>query len=81
MLEDREIRVDTERRDELDVITRKAGKELNYEMDPYEWKLVKLLNGETRSIKIKEKDIYKYWDLNDVIIEPQKEIKRKTEVK
>jgi hypothetical protein len=50
------------RKGELEAVTRKAERELAYEVDPYEWKLIKLPNGKTRSIKAKEKDIFKTAD-------------------
>jgi hypothetical protein len=45
MLEDNKIRFDQERKEELDIIARKADWELGYEMGIYEWKLIKLSNG------------------------------------
>jgi hypothetical protein len=55
MLENRKIRIDRKRKEMLDAITRKTKRELGYEMNPYEWNLVKLPNGKTRSVRIKEK--------------------------
>jgi hypothetical protein len=50
MLENRKIRHDQERKEELKAITRKAVRELNNEMDPAEWKLIKLSNSKIISI-------------------------------
>jgi hypothetical protein len=42
MFEDRKARIDIERKEELDAISRKAGKELIFKRDFFEWKLIKL---------------------------------------
>jgi hypothetical protein len=42
MLEDRKIRIDQERKEELDDNTRKTERELVCEMDLYEWRLIYL---------------------------------------
>jgi hypothetical protein len=35
---------------DIDVINRKACRELKYEMDPFDGKLVKLPNGKTKAV-------------------------------
>jgi hypothetical protein len=40
-------------RGEKDAIDRYCHRELKYEMEPYEWTLVKLPNGNTKAIVVK----------------------------
>jgi hypothetical protein len=40
-------------RGERDAIDRYCHRELKYEMEPYEWTLVKLPNGKTKAIVVK----------------------------
>jgi hypothetical protein len=53
-LESRKILFDAEKRNELNVIDRKASRELNFKKNPFEWKLIKLPNGKMKSVIVEE---------------------------
>jgi hypothetical protein len=65
MLENRKIMLSTNEREELNSIDRKCYRELKYEMDPYEWTVVKLPNGKTKAVIAKESEEYKNWRIDD----------------
>jgi hypothetical protein len=65
MLEEGRIREGPKRIEELNAIGRKFERELRFEKDPYERKLMKLPNGKKRSVIVRENDVYKDWELED----------------
>jgi hypothetical protein len=82
MLDNKKIIVDAEERRFEKIITKSCKKELNYEMNPYNWELLKLPNGKMKVIILDDKNEYKDWGKeesellkpppDDVVIERQK---------
>jgi hypothetical protein len=69
MLKNQKAVMDVEGKRELDSISRKVHRELRLELDPFEWKIIKLQNGKMKSEIVKENDIYKDWSIDDEINE------------
>jgi hypothetical protein len=65
MLENKKTIMTVEERRSMNAIDRKCFKELIYEMDPYEWTLVKLSNGKTKAVIVKESSEYKNWRIDE----------------
>jgi hypothetical protein len=65
MLENRKYILSTEERRKLNALDREISRELNYEMNPYTWKLIKLPNGKMKTVIVEEDDKYKDLGLDD----------------
>jgi hypothetical protein len=65
----------------MNAIDRKCYRELKYEMNLYDWELVKLPNGKTKAVIVKEQTEYKDWGIDEEYYDKTPEqviIKRQT---
>jgi hypothetical protein len=77
MLENRKIMLSVEDRENMNAIDRKCYRELQYEMDPYEWTLVKLPDSRTKAVIVNKCNEYKHWRIDDKGIIPEQVIIKK----
>jgi hypothetical protein len=74
MMVNRKIMMKATEREDMNAIDRKCYRELKYEMDPYEWKLVKLPNKKTKAMIVQECTKYKDWGIDEDYQELPKQI-------
>jgi hypothetical protein len=74
MLENKNIIIFAQERENLKALDRKCYRELKYEMDPFEWTLVKLPNGKTKAIVVEESAEHKDWGIDEKGLEVPKQV-------